>query len=188
MNPERPIPPRAPLLDRLIPREALPELARRLRLRGGKIVTTNGSFDLLHVGHIRYLAEAKAQGDILIVGLNSDVSVRTNKGPSRPINREVDRAEALLSLRSVDYVTVFDEPVPMPFIERVSPDVHVNGAEYGENCIEADTVATLGGRLHLVIRHPGMSTTAMVENILRAYKLNDTPGGPPPQVCGREAH
>jgi rfaE bifunctional protein nucleotidyltransferase chain/domain len=128
-------------------------------------VTINGSFDLMHAGHLHILREAARQGNVLIVGLNSDASVRSYKGANRPIVPERQRAEMLLALRAVDYVHVFDEAVPMPFIEEVRPDVHVNGAEYGEACIEAATVAGLGGRLHLVDRVPELSTTALLEAI-----------------------
>ena len=155
--------------DRLIAWDQVPPLVRALRSRSKKIVTTNGSFDLLHLGHIRYLKEAKAQGGILIVGLNSDASVRQYKGPLRPIHTELQRAEALLSLRPVDYVVIFGQAVPMPFIERICPDVHVNGAEYGEDCIEAKTVARLGGRLHLVAREDGLSSTNLIERILTLH-------------------
>ena len=156
-------------LERLIPRDRAPALVRALRSRSNTIVTTNGSFDLLHLGHLRYLKEARAQGDVLIVGLNSDASVRKYKGPLRPIHTELQRAEALLSLRPVDYVVIFGEVVPMPFIELICPDVHVNGAEYGEDCIEAETVARLGGRLHLVARNAGLSSTNLIERILTLH-------------------
>ena len=155
-------------LERLIDLEDLPRLVRGLRSAGSTIVTTNGSFDLIHVGHVHYLAEARAQGDVLILGLNSDSSIRRNKGPARPINTELHRAEVLLSLRSVDYVSLFDEAVPIRFIETAAPDVHVNGAEYGRDCVEATTVARLGARLHLVPRNNVLSTTLLVERILKA--------------------
>ncbi len=147
---------------RLIPRRALAELARTLRARGKRLVTVNGSFDLLHGGHLHILAEARRQGDVVIVGLNSDASVRSYKGPSRPIVPERRRAEMLLALRSVDYVHIFDEPDPRAFLLELRPDVHVNGSEYGENCIEAETVRSAGGTLHLVERLPGLSTSHLL--------------------------
>ena len=150
---------------RLVTRDELPGLATRLRRDGKRIVTLNGSFDVAHAGHLHILEEARRQGDVLIVGLNSDRSVRAYKGESRPINGEHDRARLLLALRVVDFVHIFDETVPMPFIEAVRPDVHVNGAEYGEQCIEAETVRRVGGRVHIVPRVAGLSTTAMVEKL-----------------------
>lgn len=145
------------------------ELQARLaqhRARGDVIVTTNGAFDILHVGHIRYLNEAKAQGDILVVGLNSDASVRLNKGPDRPFVPERERAEMLCALSVVDYVVLFDEKDCIDFVRRVRPDVHVNDSAYGEDCIERDAVLEGGGRLHIVQKIPGQSTTGLVERIL----------------------
>lgn len=146
---------------RLIPRAELAGLSAMLRRRGKRIVTINGSFDLLHPGHLYILREAKLQGDVLIVGLNSDGSVRRYKGQDRPIVPEGQRADMLLALRFVDYVHVFDEVTPNAFIEEVRPDVHVNGAEYGENCVEAETVRRVNARLHLVGRIPGFSSTKL---------------------------
>jgi D-beta-D-heptose 7-phosphate kinase/D-beta-D-heptose 1-phosphate adenosyltransferase len=152
-------------LQRLVDRTQLGELAAWLRAQGKRIVTINGSFDLLHAGHVHILREARRQGDVLIVGLNSDQSVRRYKGDGRPFVAEADRAELLLGLRDVDYVHVFDEDVPMPFIEQVKPHVHVNGAEYGEDCIEAPLVRSLGARLHLIDRLPGLSTSDLAARI-----------------------
>lgn len=148
---------------RLIGRNELGPLAATLRARGKRIVTVNGSFDVLHNGHLFILSEARKQGDVLIVGLNSDASVRGHKGPSRPVVSERQRAEMLLALRTVDYVHIFNEPDPIAFVEQVRPDVHVNGAEYGEDCIERDAVVAGGGRLHLVRRIPGLSTSGLLE-------------------------
>jgi D-beta-D-heptose 7-phosphate kinase / D-beta-D-heptose 1-phosphate adenosyltransferase len=151
--------------SRLISRQGLAPLAARLRSRGRKIVTINGSFDLLHGGHLYILSEAKKCGDVLIVGLNSDRSVRGYKGPTRPIVPEHARADMLLALRVVDYVHIFDEPDPIAFLREVKPDVHVNGAEYGEDCIEAETVKENGGVIQLVSRIPGLSTSGLVDAI-----------------------
>jgi len=104
----------------------------------------------------------------LIVGLNSDASVRSNKGPDRPIVSERRRAEMLLAMRMVDYVHVFDEPDPIAFIREVNPDVHVNGSEYGEDCIESETVKRGGGRIHIVNRIPGLSTSNLVDRLQSA--------------------
>src|SRR5262245_18986528 len=114
---------------RLVPRSALAQLASTLRARGKRIVSINGSFDILHNGHLHILNEARRRGDVLVVGLNSDASVRSYKGPERPIVPERQRAEMLLAMRIVDYVHIFDEADPIAFLEQVRPDVHVNGAE-----------------------------------------------------------
>ena len=150
---------------RIVGREELAGLCATLRATGKKIVTINGAFDLLHAGHLHILREAKRLGDVLIVGLNTDESVRVAKGPHRPVVPQERRAEMLLALRYVDYVHVFPEAVPMPFLEQIRPDVHVNGAEYGVNCVEAETVERLGGRLHLVERIPDCSTTQLVDRL-----------------------
>ncbi len=148
---------------RLVPRSALAQLAATLRAKGKRLVTINGSFDILHNGHLHILNEAHRQGDVLIVGLNSDRSVASYKGPGRPIVPERRRAEMLLALRMVDYVHVFDELDPIAFLKELNPDVHVNGSEYGEDCIESDTVKRGGGRIHVVDRLPGLSTSNLVE-------------------------
>jgi D-beta-D-heptose 7-phosphate kinase / D-beta-D-heptose 1-phosphate adenosyltransferase len=149
---------------RLVPRLALSQLAATLRAKGKRIVTTNGSFDLLHNGHLYLLNEARQRGDVLIVGLNSDTSVRSYKGPNRPIVTERRRAEMLLALRMVDYVHIFDEPNPIAFLKELNPDVHVNSAEYGEECIESATVKRGGGTVHLVNRIPGISTSRLIDD------------------------
>jgi D-beta-D-heptose 7-phosphate kinase / D-beta-D-heptose 1-phosphate adenosyltransferase len=148
---------------RLLSRHALAPLAAALRTEGKRIVTINGSFDVLHSGHLHILNEARKRGDVLIVGLNSDASVRGYKGPDRPIVPERRRAEMLLALRVVDYVHVFDEPDPIAFLREVQPDVHVNGSEYGEDCIERETVTRMGGQIHIVNRIPGFSTSGLVD-------------------------
>ena len=125
-------------------------------------MTINGAFDILHPGHQLILGAAKSQGDVLVVGVNSDESVRKNKGPQRPINTEHNRAAMLARNPLVDYVFVFDEPTPLAFLEEIRPQVHVNGAEYGETCIEAETVKKHGGRLHIVDLLDGHSTTRLL--------------------------
>lgn len=150
---------------RLIPRSALHQLAETLRAKGKRIVTINGAFDVLHSGHLHILAEARRCGDVVIVGLNSDASVEAYKGPDRPIVSERQRAEMLLALRTVDYVHIFDELNPIAFLQELNPDVHVNGAEYGEDCIERETVVRGGGRIHLVARVAGLSTSKLVDKL-----------------------
>src|SRR5512142_3186413 len=138
-------------------------LVARWRAEGRKIVFTNGVFDILHPGHLRYLQAARSHGDLLIVGLNSDASVRRNKGPERPINPEAERAEVLLALDCVDAVSVFDEETPAEIIRRVQPDVLVKGADWpADQIVGRDTVEARGG---VVIREPieeGYSTTAII--------------------------
>jgi D-beta-D-heptose 7-phosphate kinase/D-beta-D-heptose 1-phosphate adenosyltransferase len=148
---------------RLIPRGALAQLAATLRAKGKRIVTINGSFDILHNGHLYILNEARQRGDVLIVGLNSDSSVKSYKGSHRPIVSERHRAEMLLALRTVDYVHIFDEADPIAFLTELSPDVHVNGSEYGDNCVESETVRRGGGKIHIVNRIPGLSTSGRVD-------------------------
>jgi len=158
----------------VIARHELAGVASAVRAKGKKIVTLNGTFDVLHAGHLHILNEARRQGDVLIVGLNSDSSVRANKGLDRPFIGQDERAQMLLALRVVDYVHIFDETVPMAFLEQVRPDVHVNGSEYGADCIEAPTVRAGGGRIHVVTRLPGLSTSSLVATIERHARA--TPG------------
>ena len=132
------------------------------------MVSINGSFDLLHGGHVYVLEEAARQGDVLVVGLNSDASVRAYKGPHRPILPEAERAETLLAMEAVDYVAFFDEPDCVAFVRRVRSDVHVNDASYGADCIEAPAVRECGGRLHLVGKRPGPSTTDILSRMRSA--------------------
>ncbi len=146
-------------------REELGEIVETLKKQGKKIVTCNGCFDIIHAGHIKFLTEAKAQGDILIMGLNSDSSVKANKGPKRPINNENDRAYILAALELVDYITIFNETTPIPLIEIIKPDIHCNGEEYGEDCIEAETVRKYKGKIHLIKLKEGFSTTNLINNI-----------------------
>ena len=150
---------------KIVTRAHLAEIAARLHAERKRIVTCNGSFDLFHYGHLKFLEEASQQGDVLIVGLNSDASVRQYKSANRPMVPQQQRAELLAALTLVDYVHLFDELVPMPFLEVVKPHVHANGEEYGENCIEAPTVKKFGGELYLVQRIPGLSTTELISRI-----------------------
>src|SRR5271154_105135 len=140
--------------------------------RAGKtVVWTNGCFDLLHVGHIRSFRDAKALGDILIVGINSDASVRAIKGDTRPVVNEADRAELIAALEMVDYVTIFDEPTPIAAISRLRPDIHCKGAEYADGARpvpERDTVLGYGGQIRFLPFHPGRSTTELVYRIVKA--------------------
>jgi len=141
-------------------------LVRRLRSERKVIVFTNGVFDLLHPGHVRYLQRARALGDALIVGLNSDRSVRAIKGAGRPITPEAERAEILSALASVDGVVVFDEETPHDIIAALQPDVLVKGADWAEDAIVGrDTVEARGGKVVRIPVEAGYSTTAIVEKI-----------------------
>ena len=140
--------------------------AEGARRAGRRVVFTNGVFDLLHPGHIRYLQHARALGDLLIIGLNSDASVRRNKGPERPINNEEERAEILAALECVDAVTVFDEDTPADIITAIQPDVLVKGADWAEDAIVGrDTVEARGGRVVRVQIEPGYSTTEIIRKV-----------------------
>ena len=150
----------------LIDRNKIVETCEEIRRGGNKIVFTNGCFDILHVGHVRYLTTAKSFGDILIVGLNTDSSVKMLKGANRPINNEKDRAEVLLGLKAVDYVVLFGERTAENLVAEVRPDVYVKGADYTVDKIpEAKIVQSYGGRVELVEFVAGHSTTNIIEQI-----------------------
>jgi D-glycero-beta-D-manno-heptose 1-phosphate adenylyltransferase len=139
-------------------------LAARVQAARGLVVFTNGVFDLLHPGHVRYLQDARRLGDALIVGLNSDRSVRANKGPERPINPEHERAEVLSALACVDLAVIFDEETPHALITEIQPDVLVKGADWGEhNIVGRDVVEARGGRVVRMELSPGFSTTSLIE-------------------------
>ena len=141
-------------------------LIDRLRRNGAAVVFTNGVFDLLHPGHVRYLRQARALGDALVVGLNSDASVRRNKGPERPINPEHERAEVLAALDCVDAVVVFDEDTPAEIIRACQPDVLVKGADWpADQIVGRDTVEARGGRVVRVGVEPGHSTSRLIDRI-----------------------
>ena len=141
----------------------------RLRANGTKVVFTNGVFDLLHVGHIRYLQHARTFGDVLVVAINSDRSVRELKGADRPIVSEDERAEVLAALRTVDYVTVFADVSPRALIKQLLPDVLVKGGDYGLNEIHGrEEVEAAGGRVISLPFVAGASTSSIVERIKQA--------------------
>lgn len=148
--------------------EQATRLVQRLRADGKTIVFTNGVFDLLHVGHLRYLQHARGLGDALLVGVNSDRSVRLIKGPDRPITAEAERAEVLEALACVDGVVVFDEETPLELITAIQPDVLVKGADWAEDAIVGrGLVEARGGRVVRVAIEPGHSTTNIVDKIRR---------------------
>jgi len=148
--------------------DALSAFVRDARAAGRTIVFTNGVFDILHPGHLRYLQAARRHGDVLIVGLNSDASVRRNKGPSRPINPEAERAEVLEALECVDAVSVFDEDTPADIIRRLQPDVLVKGADWpADQIVGRETVEARGGRVVRIPVEHGWSTSAIIDKIKR---------------------
>ncbi len=133
---------------------------------GGTVVFTNGVFDLLHPGHVRYLRLARGLGEALVVGLNSDRSVKVNKGDGRPITPEHERAEVLLALSCVDAVVVFDDPTPHALVSRLQPDVLVKGADWGpDEIVGRDVVEARGGRVVRVEIEPGHSTTDLIQRV-----------------------
>ena len=142
-----------------------------LRAAGKTIVFTNGCFDLIHTGHTRYLSIARSLGDLLVVAVNSDASVRGIKGDKRPINAQAERADTLAALESVDFVTIFDEPDPARVIAALQPDVLVKGGDWPiEKIIGRDVVEARGGRVVNVPFVEGQSTTGIIEKILKNYK------------------
>ena len=152
-------------IQKVVAPEVLPRKVEELRKMGRNVVTINGTFDLMHAGHLHILFEAKKQGSALIVGLNTDASIKVLKGESKPYIPLESRLQMVAALEFVDYVTWFHETDPNAFIRAAKPDVHVNGAEYGENCVEAAAVKEVGGKIHLVERIPGLSTTEIVAKI-----------------------
>jgi rfaE bifunctional protein nucleotidyltransferase chain/domain len=154
---------------RVLTETQIAALVAEERSAGRRIVFTNGVFDLLHPGHVRYLEEARALGDLLIVGLNADESVRRNKGPGRPITPQDERAEVLAALASVDRVVVFQEDTPADIIRRIQPDILVKGADLPrDQIVGRDAVEARGGRVVVVPVEPGYSTTSIVERIRNA--------------------
>ncbi len=151
-------------LSKLIFPDQIEKVALKIKQKH-KLVTLNGSFDLMHAGHLHMIYQAKAQGDKLLVALNSDESIRQYKSPLRPIVPLKNRLEMMAALMYVDYVTWFEETNPILLLSLIKPHVHVNGAEYGINCIEADTVKEHGGRLHIVNLKDGLSTSKIIEKI-----------------------
>jgi D-glycero-beta-D-manno-heptose 1-phosphate adenylyltransferase len=154
--------------SKIVPLNKLGDRIRELRGAGKKIVATNGCFDLLHPGHVRYLKAARALADVLVVGLNGDESVRALKGAGRPINNENDRAELVAALESVDLVTIFPEVRATHFIERTAPDVYVKGGDYNTETLNPDERAMLekiGSRIEIVPFEKGHSTSALLEKL-----------------------
>jgi rfaE bifunctional protein nucleotidyltransferase chain/domain len=155
-----------PYKSKLVPRKEIGSLCDRLRKKRRKIVFTNGVFDIIHLGHVRYLAKAKALGDVLVVGLNTDASVKKFKGPDRPLNRQADRAGVLSALVMVDYVVYFGEATPARLIEQVRPDILVKGADYKiSEIVGADFVRSYGGQVRRIKLLKGRSTSTIIKRL-----------------------
>jgi rfaE bifunctional protein nucleotidyltransferase chain/domain len=150
-------------------------LRKQWSAEGRTVVWTNGCFDILHAGHVRSLRDAKALGDILVVGINSDASVRAIKGDTRPIVGQEDRAELIAALEAVDYVAIFDESDPIMALELLRPDIHCKGEEYANGTRplpERETVLSYGGQIKFLPLHPGRSTSDLIDRISHAAKEN----------------
>jgi rfaE bifunctional protein nucleotidyltransferase chain/domain len=161
-------------MGKIVSQDELILLTAREKRNGRRVVFTNGCFDLLHPGHVRCLAEARSLGDLLVVAVNSDRSVRGNKGPERPLVPQNDRAEVLAALSSVDYVTIFDEPTPRDLIAHLLPSVLVKGADWGPNdVVGREEVEAAGGRVVSIPLAPGYSTTGLLQKIRKAASIAD---------------
>jgi rfaE bifunctional protein nucleotidyltransferase chain/domain len=159
-------------MTKVLTRRSLQGRLDTLRRQGKRIVFTNGCFDLLHPGHLRYLRAARRLGDVLVVALNSDASVRRLKGPSRPLVPQRDRCEVIAALQMVDYVTVFDEDTPYELIKQLRPDVLVKGGDWKrDDIVGADVVRARGGVVRSLRFTPGFSTTRLVERIRTRSKV-----------------
>ncbi len=159
------------MVKKILKIEELVEKINMKRRGGKRLVFTNGCFDILHAGHIRYLAAARSKGDILVVGLNSDESVKIIKDEHRPIMNQEQRAEILAGLWCVDYITIFNEPDPLKLIKVIMPDVLVKGADWREqDIIGADVVKAGGGEVVRVSVVPDISTSRIIERIVKKYR------------------
>ena len=161
-------------MKKIISLKTLVMTLKPLRKRGKKIVFTNGCFDIIHAGHVRYLKKAKSLGDILVVGLNSDSSVVSIKGPARPIVPQNERAEVLSALSSVDYVVIFNEQTPIKLIEAIRPDILAKGADWAAKEIAgAGVIKKNGGRIRRITLVKGRSTTNIIKRILELHRGDD---------------
>ena len=152
-------------LNKLIP------IVKKLKKQNKKIVTTNGVFDILHLGHVKYLEQAKKLGDVLIVGVNTDYSVKLNKGDRRPINNEKSRASVLAALESIDYVFLFNEKGPKIWLEKIKPNIHVKAGDYKlSQIIEKNVVENNGGRIVIAKMKKNYSTTALINKIISIHR------------------
>ncbi len=157
--------------DNLLTKDDMEQKIIELKNENKKIVFTNGVFDILHIGHLTYLEEAKALGDILVVGVNSDTSVKVNKGDKRPINSEVHRAQMLLGTKFVDYTVIFNEKTPELLLSQLKPSIHVKGGDYQkEDLPETKVVEENGGEVKILSFVDNISTTEIINKIIEVYK------------------
>lgn len=157
-------------MGKVVDLKELKPIIEEVRRKGGKVVFTNGCFDILHAGHIQYLKETKTLGDILVVGVNSDSSIRSIKGGKRPIIPQNERVEVLSALECVDYVILFDEPTPLRLIEEIGPDVLAKGGDWkNEEIVGREIVEGRGGKVVRLPLREGVSTTRIIERICRLY-------------------
>ncbi len=164
-------------MEKILSWESLKKEVDRLKREGKKVVFTNGCFDILHVGHVRYLKEAGRLGDVLVLALNSDSSVRSIKGEKRPLNPEKERAEVAAALGCVDFVTLFSEETPLRLIEFLKPHILVKGGDWAEESVVGrESAKRWGGRVVIIPQVEGASTTHVVEKILKAYRRGEESG------------
>jgi D-beta-D-heptose 7-phosphate kinase/D-beta-D-heptose 1-phosphate adenosyltransferase len=157
-------------MNKVLDRETLQSVVENLHRQGKKVVFTNGCFDILHVGHVRYLHQAGKLGDVLVVGLNTDASVRNLKGDKRPLIPQDERVDVLAALEAVHYVTLFDEPTPLALITALRPDILVKGGDWKkEEVVGRDEVRSWGGKVVIIPEIEGASTTHIVEKIRSLY-------------------
>jgi D-glycero-beta-D-manno-heptose 1-phosphate adenylyltransferase len=158
----------------VISRETARRLSRSLQVQGQKLVFTNGCFDILHIGHVKYLEKAKSLGDVLMVGINSDRSAKILKGPRRPLITEEERAKIISSLYSVDYAIIFDEETPIQLISELKPNIHVKGGDYTmQNLPEYNIVYSYGGKIKILSYINGKSTTNIIKQIISTYDIKN---------------
>ena len=160
-------------MNKILERTALKDKLEKLRKKGKKIAFTNGCFDILHVGHVRYLREAKKTADVLVLALNSDSSVRSIKGEKRPLMNEKERAEILAALECIDFVTIFQELTPLELINYLKPDILIKGGDWPEEkVVGREEIKKWGGRVAIIPEVEGKSTTNIVEKIKKLYCHN----------------
>ena len=161
-------------MNKILERNALKDKLEELRKKGEKIAFTNGCFDILHVGHIRYLREAKKTADVLVLALNSDSSVRSLKGKERPLVPEKERAEIIAALEFIDFVTIFNELTPLELINYLKPDILIKGGDWAEeDVVGREEIKEWGGRVAIIPEVEGKSTTNIVEKLKKLYCYNN---------------
>lgn len=156
--------------SKIVDRATLAQVRDTLKTSQKTVVFTNGCFDILHAGHVAYLEDARALGDVLILGLNSDASVTRLKGPHRPINSELNRARVMAGLQAVDYVCIFEEDTPIELIRAIQPDIHTKGGDYApETLPEYGPIMAYGGQVQIIPFRPGLSSSSVIDAIVARY-------------------